>query len=236
MLVAAAAYFVFVPSGSGGSTSSQSSTQSTDCFTTTTFSAGTVTTSTTIACGLHQPCPCYEQLQPWPSSSSSTPTSSTFIPTSSTLSTTISTSNNTLRTFNAHYEWSENQTYSGGPIVISATGSFTITIDMSEGSGMATGQGTVDFTQTGVCTGHDSVDYTFPVYGDINPIANNLTLAFGLATPASSTVAVTCQGSGGSNSGYSWSSVIPEQVTLPANYGAKAEGTIGQVTYEITLA
>ncbi|MDA4113747.1 MAG: hypothetical protein OK474_06850 [Thaumarchaeota archaeon] len=117
-----------------------------------------------------------------------------------------------------------------------ASGSFTITIDLDAGAGMATAHGNIDNTITGVCSGHDSVSYTFQAIGEIDTISNNLTLAFEPPTPDTSSVAETCPDQGSGTVGYSWPSVVPETVTLPAVYGAKVEGTSGEVSYEIILA
>jgi hypothetical protein len=101
---------------------------------------------------------------------------------------------------------------------------------------MATAHGNIDNTISGVCSGHDSVSYTFQAIGDIDTISNNLTLAFESPTPQTSTFTETCPGQGSGTVGYSWPSVVPETVTLPATYGAKVEGTAGEVSYEIMLA
>lgn len=141
-----------------------------------------------------------------------------------------------LRTFHAHYTWSHTDNSSGTVETFSASGTFAITIDLSAGGGIGKGQGTVDDTVTGICTGHSSTDYTFDVTGGINTLNGNLTLGFGLANPGTGTTTVTCQNSGTTDNSFGFSPVVPPVVTLPGVYGASVQGTIGGATYEITLA
>jgi hypothetical protein len=168
------------------------------------------------------------------SRSSSSRSTSSSISTSSEI-TTESTNTSMLRTFHGHYTWSQN--FSGASTTtISASGTFTITIDLGAGSGTGKGQGTVDYTETGTCSGHKSVGYTFTLTGDIDPVTTNLTLRFGPASPSSGSAAVICQGST-VNKDFGFLSVQPGLVTLPAVYGASVKGVAGYVTaYEITLA
>jgi hypothetical protein len=70
----------------------------------------------------------------------------------------------------------------------------------------------------------------------INKLTGDLTLGFGAANPGTATTPMTCQNSGASNSGFGFTSVIPQQVTLAATYGASVSGNFGGTDYEITLA
>jgi hypothetical protein len=119
-----------------------------------------------------------------------------------------------------------------------ASGTFTITIDMSQGGGTGTGQGTISDTITGTCTGHSSTDYTFDFGGGINTLTGNLTLVFTLANPSTGTTSVTCPNSGTSESNFGFTPFVPAQVTLPATHGASVQGTYdsGAGTYELTIA
>jgi hypothetical protein len=108
---------------------------------------------------------------------------------------------------------------------------------MSQGGGTGTGQGTIDDTISGTCTGHSSTDYTFDFGGGINTLTGNLTLVFELANPATGTTSITCPNSGTSESSFGFTPFVPAQVTLPATHGASVQGTYdsGAGTYEITL-
>jgi hypothetical protein len=171
-------------------------------------------------------------------STSSTSTSSSSTSSSSTSSETTTETTNTsmLETFHAHYTWSHTTNSSGTVETFSASGTFTITIDLNQGGGIGKGQGTVDDTVTGICTGHSSTGYTFDVTGGINTLNGNLTLGFGLANPGTGTTTVTCQNSGTNDNTFGFSPVVPPVVTLPGVYGASVQGTIDGGPYEITLA
>ncbi len=141
-----------------------------------------------------------------------------------------------LLTFHGHYSWSSTTNSSGTTEVLSASGTFVVTIDLRVSSGSGTGQGTVDDTFTGKCTGHSSTSYTFDVGGDMHSLNGNLTLAFGIANPPSGTTSITCTDSGGSTSSFGFLSVVPLQATLPAIDGASVHGMLAGTDYKITLA
>lgn len=141
-----------------------------------------------------------------------------------------------LETFHGHYEWTQTTNSSDVVETFHASGTFTITIDLSQKAGQGTGQGTLEDTISGICTGHSITSYTFDLGGGINTLTGNLTLGFGNANPGTGTTSETCQNSGTSDHTFGFFSVAPPQVTLEAAYGASVSGTISGVTYEITLA
>jgi len=213
-----------------------SPTTSSTCEAVTTISLGSIQSTVTLPCGADGQntngggSGDGQQYTSIPSSSSTGSSSTQTTPTST------STTSNTLETFHGHFTWSHTANYTSTLETFSASGTFTITIDLSQREGQGSGQGTPDDAITGICTGHSSTDYTFPVVGGTNALTGNLTLGFGLATPGTGTTSETCQNSGTSDSAFSFGSVVPPQVTLEATYGASAQGTIGDTSYQITLA
>lgn len=173
-------------------------------------------------------------------SSSTSYTSSSIHSTSTsrtTSETTTETNTSVLETFHGHFEWSHT-TDSGGLVdTFNASGTFTITIDMVQGGGNGIGQGTIDDTITGTCTGHSSTDYTFDFGGGINALTGNLTLVFTFANPSTGTTSITCPNSGTSESSFGFTPFVPALVTLSATHGASVQGTYdsGAGTYELTL-
>ena len=140
-----------------------------------------------------------------------------------------------LETLHAHFQWTETTNSSDTVETFSASGTFTIVVDLGQRTAQGTGQGTLDDKVTGICTGESNTDYTFTVGGGVNSLTGNLTLGFGLADPGSGSTTLTCP-SGTSNHTFGFLPVYPIQVTLADEYGTSVQGTSGNITYEITLA
>lgn len=231
VLVAGAGAGLYLMTRSAGASPSTTST----CQTLTTISLGSIQSTVTLPCGGGGQDSNGggggggQQYTSSPSSSSTRSSSTTTTPTST------STSSNTIETFHGHFTWSHTANFTSTLETMSASGTFTITIDLSQREGQGSGQGTLDDTITGICTGQSSTDYTFTVAGGINALTGNLTLGFGLATPGTGTTTETCPTST-SDHQFGFYSVAPIQVTLEAAYGASVQGNIGDTAYEITLA
>ena len=230
LIIAGAAAAYFVAGGLGGGSKS-----TTSCTTVSTVSAGGIQTTITLPCGSVSVSDTGGGGGGGSQVSSSTGPSSSS-QTTPTTTTSSSKSTYMLETFHGHYTWTSTSNSTGTVETFTASGTFTITIDMSALSGQGSGQGTVDDSLSGSCTGHSMTSYTFDLGGGIDPISGNLTLGFEGANPPTGTTSVTCQGSGTSDHNFGFTSVIPQVVILPAEYGASKQGTSGEVTYEITLA
>jgi len=230
VVAGAGAGIYFMTRSSGASPSSTST-----CQTVTTVSVGPIQSTITLPCGEGEQGANgggnggTQQVSSSPSSSSTRSSSTTTTPTST------STTSNTIETFHGHFTWSQEANFGSSLETISASGTFTITIDFSQKGGTGSGQGTLDDKITGICTGQSSTDYTFTVEGGINTLTGNLTLGFGPANPGMGTTSETCPDST-SNHEFGFYSVAPVQVTLEATYGASVQGSIGDTSYEITLA
>jgi mucin-6/19 len=227
VLVAAGGIYYYAQSTQGKS--------STSCTTVSTFSSGGVETTVTLPCGSGQTNVGGGSGTTSQQTSSTQSSSSSRSSTTST-STSTSTSTNMIETFNGHFEWSHTANYTTTIETFSASGTFTISIDLAQRSGQGAGRGTIDDKITGICTGESTTDYTFIVGGGIDPITGNLTLAFLTPTPATGTTSETCQNSGTTNNSFGFLAVYPPQVNIQATYGASVQGTLSEYTYEITLA
>jgi len=145
-----------------------------------------------------------------------------------------------LETFRVHFNWSKQNVI--GPYTVTQTGSgmFVLTIDLSQSaSGSVNGTGHVDGGDTGSCTGHYSTDYSYRAIGTLDTVSGNLTLTATLPTPSEADFTLTCTNPSQTvGSLDTWPAFYPMQVTLPAVYGASAEGTVPgtSITYQLTLA
>ena len=146
--------------------------------------------------------------------------------------------------FRGTFQWSSisNSSFEGKPLntAETASGNFSVTINLSNDTGEGSGQGQVTFQWGGQCTGQNSSSYTFTVSAELSPAATgaNLSVYFGSATPGGSTLFRTCQNFPSSSESWSWASVgAPSPVSI--TQGQTINGTnsfdFGNVVYEITL-
>ncbi len=130
-------------------------------------------------------------------------------------------------------------TYSKYGSGLSASGSFSVTIDPLLHAGTGTGQGSLTEVTTGYCSGTDQVAYTFAVNGGLNTNTGNLTLIFGNASPASSTVHLSCIDASGasyeSSGSYDVFSVYPSVADVRPVAGTTSLSPGDNFTLEITL-
>jgi hypothetical protein len=165
------------------------------------------------------------------SSSGSTSTSQT---------TTGSGNTNGLEDFSGIFQWSSSSNMSGLDLVERASGNFSVTIDLSNDTGQGIGLGQTTIEWSGQCTGQNSSGYNFTVSAVLLPTATgtNLSISFGPANPAGSTLLRTCQGYPSSSESWSWVAVgAPSGISITP--GQTIEGTntfdFGNVAYAITL-
>ena len=140
-----------------------------------------------------------------------------------------------------NFKWN----YTGGPIApgrfetkYEASGTFSVTVDLSNHEGVGKGQGNVHAATSGTCTGMDSVDYTFTLTASLSPVSNNLTVLFSTSQPAGSSFQLSCDKSEivtSDTATYDIYSVYPMFITLPGVAGTTAEGIAGGISYEIDL-
>ena len=182
------------------------------------------------------------------SSSSSLSGSSSSLSSSSSTSTsqTTTSSENTsgLENFRGIFQWSSNSStiFEGKPLNTTerASGSFKVSISLSNDTGQGSGQGQATFEWGGQCTGQNSSSHTFTISAELSPTATgtNLSIYFGPANPGISTVVRTCQSFGSTTETWSWAAVgAPSPVSIAQ--GQTIEGAnsfdFGNVVYEITL-
>jgi hypothetical protein len=121
---------------------------------------------------------------------------------------------------------------------LEASGTFTVTVDLSAGFGAGNGRGTVHADTVGWCSGTDSIDYTFGVQGTLDPIVGNLTLFFAVPTPGQSSYTLNCvdpEGHPYTDLGqYTFQSVVPYTITIRAPTGS-VSGTTGGTSYEVDV-
>ncbi|MFI5420714.1 MAG: hypothetical protein ACHQ1H_07070, partial [Nitrososphaerales archaeon] len=157
-----------------------------------------------------------------------------------------STTTNRLETFRGNFHWNNTDgpfgvrgaNHENYTTVLDASGTFTITIDLSQGFGTGNGRGTVHADTKGWCMGTDSVDYTFGVEGTLNPVVGNLTLVFLVPTPGQSSYTLNCVDIGGTPytdvGDITWESVVPYTITIRAPTGS-VSGTTGGTSYEVDV-
>ena len=215
------------------------------------------TSATTTAKEVITSCPLTTSSQPGTTTTISLSRSTTSATPSTATSTQPSTTTTGyMETFTGNFEWmyTSNGTNGASVTVIKASGTFTVTIDLTGGSGIGNGQGYATLDLSGgsptACTGMDSLSYTFVVFGQLIPprLYTNLTLDWTDATPMPGTFTQTCTSASGSSSGAAdwptFQAVFPaDGISVRAAPGQTVEGTMsgadfedqGTLTYEVTI-
>jgi hypothetical protein len=119
-----------------------------------------------------------------------------------------------------------------------AAGSFTFSVYSYSYNGTGAGHGNITVTTHGYCTGSNVVPYMFTIIAYQLP-GENLTLAFGLPTPANVSVALTCQGStqgfDSVDNPVAYLSVYPNLVQTASVPATISQVLPGGISYTITI-
>jgi hypothetical protein len=121
---------------------------------------------------------------------------------------------------------------------VTATGSFTFSVNSLSYNGTGSGRGNITVATRGYCSGSNTVPYTFTVTGYQLP-GENLTAAFNLPTPENVSVALTCHGStedfNGVDNPTAFLSVYPNLVEAASVPATISQVLTGGISYTITI-
>lgn len=131
---------------------------------------------------------------------------------------------------------------SGKPVewnsTLSASGSFTFSINPATYIGSGSGQGSITVATHGYCTGTATVQYTFSITV-AHPPGENMIISFNTPAPSSVMVQLTCQGPttgfNTANNPVTFLSVYPNGLSLASVPSTSSQTPTGGISYTVTV-
>jgi hypothetical protein len=122
-----------------------------------------------------------------------------------------------------------------------ASGTFSFFINPANYSGVGAGQGTMTVTTSGFCSGATSFPYSFKVTNANDLLNGNITVAFGVPTPATFNVPLSCTGSlagvdTSTNDPAPFLSVYPNLVSVHSVPVTVTQHLTGNITYQFMIS